>query len=159
MRTLCLHRLQASYPLGNQILFLLTSLFIWGIESSIAYFSGLWVTLNAKEPGITPLLRCQAWCCHYFYLVGNKGNRKNWAGQLVAGREAASERLSWLRWCPAACATGPCCLRAETAPPAQQCHCSVLQQKWALQCPKLLWAGWKCLTALLSLKVAGARVS
>lgn len=97
MRTLCLHRLQASYPLGNQILFLLTSLFICRIESSIAYFSGLWVTLNAKEPGITPLLRCQAWCCHYFYLVGNKGDRKNWAGQLVAGREAASERLSWLR--------------------------------------------------------------
>lgn len=157
MRTLCLHRLQASYPLGNQILFLLTSLFICRIESSIAYFSGLWVTLNAKEPGITPLLRCQAWCCHYFYLVGNKGDRKNWAGQLVAGREAASERLSWLRCVQQHVPRVPA-VSGQTAPPAQ-CHCSVLQQKWALQCPKLLWAGWKCLTALLSLKVAGTRVS
>lgn len=159
MRTLCLHRLQASYPLGNQILFLLTSLFICGIESSIAYFSGLWVTLNAKEPGITPLLRCQAWCCHYFYLVGEETRATErtelgnwWQGekQHLKGSHDSGDVQQHVPRVPA--------VSGQTAPPAQ-CHCSVLQQKWALQCPKLLWAGWKCLTALLSLKVAGARVS
>lgn len=63
-------------------------IFLWAVSNperkrarnnSFASLSGLMLSL---------LLSC--WW-------GNKGDRKNWAGQLVAGREAASERLSWLR--------------------------------------------------------------